>query len=354
MSRFRCLFMAAAGVVAAMACRAAVAAPGTPAPNWAVSKTIVLGQPDRWDYLTFDPDTNRLFVSHGDRVEVIDGREGTLIGSVTGMPGGTHGIAISRATGQGFTDDGHAGEAVVFDLKTLKVTKRIKAQPDADGIIFDPPSGHIFVIDGDSGKVTAIDPKSDTAIATIDGGGGLEFGVSGDNGKLYVNGAEKHEIVRIDTATNKADAHWPMPQCESPHGLAIDRVHHRLFSTCANKVMVVMNAENGAVIANLPIDAGSDAAAFDPVRGLAFSSNFSGTLSVIAEETPEKFIALPAVHTMLGARTLALDPKSGRIYLVAADITVNPSAAATDRRHRYKVKPGSATLYFLDPAKPAP
>lgn len=327
---------------------------GSQRPDWTVTKRIALGAPDRWDYLTFDPDSGRLYVSHGDRVAVVDGRTGALLGNVTGMPGGTHGIAISHATGQGFTDDGHAGEAVAFDLKTLKVVKRIKAEPDADGIIFDPPSGHIFVIDGDSGKLTAIDPKSDRVLATIDGGGGLEFGVSGDNGKLYVNGAEKHEIVRIDTATNRADAHWPMPQCQRPHGLAIDQAHHRLFSTCSNKVMVVMNADDGAVIANLPIDAGSDAAAFDPVRGLAFSSNFSGTLSVVAEETPDKFVTLPAVHTMFGARTMTLDPKSGRIYLVTADITVNPSAAPNDYRHRYTVKPGSLTLYFLDPTKQAP
>jgi len=352
MKGFNCLF--AACVLAGVACGPAVAGSKTPAPSWAVSKTIALGEPDRWDYLTFDADTGRLYVSHGDRVSVVDGQSGSVIGSITGMPGGTHGIAISHATGQGFTDDGHAGEAVVFDLKTLKVLKRIAAQPDADGIVFDPASGHVFVIDGDSGKVTVIDPKLDHAITTVDGGGGLEFGVSGDNGKIYVNGAEKHEIVRIDTATNTADAHWPMPECERPHGLAIDAAHHRLFSTCANKVMVVMNAETGTVIANLPIDAGSDAAAFDPVRGLAFSTNFSGTLSVVAEETPSKFVTLPAVHTMLGARTMTLDPKSGRIYLVAADITVNPSAGPKDYRHRYRVKPGSVALYFLDPAKPAP
>ncbi|MDE2014489.1 MAG: PQQ-binding-like beta-propeller repeat protein [Alphaproteobacteria bacterium] len=326
---------------------------GSQRPDWTVTKRIALGAPDRWDYLTFDPDSGRLYVSHGDRVAVVDGRTGALLGNVTGMPGGTHGIAISHATDQGFTDDGRAGEAVAFDLKTLKVVKRIKAEPDADGIIFDPASGHVFVIDGDSGRLTAIDPKTDRVLATIDGGGGLEFGVSGDNGKLYVNGAEKHEIVRIDTATEMADAHWPMPACARPHGLAIDRAHHRLFSTCANKIMVVMNADDGAVIANLPIAAGSDAAAFDPVRGLAFSSNFSGSLSVVAEQTPDKFVALPAVHTMLGARTMTLDPKNGRIYLVAADIAVNPSAAATDYRHRYKVKPGSVTLYFMDPAKPA-
>jgi YVTN family beta-propeller protein len=228
------------------------------------------------------------------------------------------------------------------------VVKRIKAESDADGIVFDPPSGHIFVIDGDSGKLTVIDPKTDAVVATIDGGGGLEFGDTGNNGKFYVDGFKKNEIVRVDTATNVADAHWAMPTCVGPHGLAIDRAHRRLFATCSNKVMVVINADNGTVIATLPIGEGSDFAAFDPERGLAFSPNRDGTLSVIAEISPENFVALPAIPTQLGARTMAIDPDSGRIYLVTAEMTVNESAALADSRHRYSVKPGSVRLLFLD------
>ncbi|MDE1937726.1 MAG: YncE family protein [Alphaproteobacteria bacterium] len=327
------------------------AAPAADAPAYHITRTIPLGVPDRWDYIVFDPETSRVYVAHGDRVTVVNGRSGALIGNIGGMPGGTHGIGISHATGQGFTDDGKAGVATVFNLKTLKVTKTIKAEPDADGISYDPSSGHIFVIDGDSAKLTVIDPKTDAVVATIDGGGGLEFGVSGDNGKFYVDGAEKHEIVRIDTATNTADAHWPMPTCLHPHGLAIDRVHHRLFSSCGNKVMVVMNADTGAVLASLPIGEGTDAAAFDPERGLAYSSNRDGTLSVVAEKSPDSFVALPSIPTEFGARTMALDPKSGRIYLVTADITENQKVPATDYRHRFSIKPGTARLLFLDPVR---
>jgi YVTN family beta-propeller protein len=219
-------------------------------PNYRVSKVVSLGVPDRWDYVMYDPDSLRVYVAHGDRITVVNGDSGAVIGAVTGMPGGAHGVAISHATGKGYTDDGKAGEVIEFDLQTLKVVKRIKAESDADGIVFDPPSGHVFVIDGDSGKLTVIDPQTDAIVATIDGGGGLEFGDSGANGKFYVDGAEKNEIVRVDTATNKADAHWPMPTCVRPHGLAIDREHHRLFASCSNKVMVVMNADNGIVIAD--------------------------------------------------------------------------------------------------------
>jgi YVTN family beta-propeller protein len=317
-------------------------------PNYHISMVVPLGSPDRWDYVVFDPDSRRVYVAHGDRVTVVDGTNGAVVGAIEGMPGGTHGVAISHATGKGYTDDVKAGMVAVFDLITLKVIKRIKAESDADGIVFDPSSGHIFVIDGDSGKLTVIDPKNDTVLAAIDGGGGLEFGDIGNNGKFYVNGAEKNEIVRVDTATNRADAHWAMPSCVTPHGLAIDQVHHRLFASCSNKVMVVMNADNGAIVATLPIGEGTDFAAFDPKNGLAFSSNRDGTISVVAEMSPDKFIVLPSIPTKIGARTMAIDPTSGRIYLVVADMSVNESAAPTDLRRRYSVKSGSLKLLFLD------
>jgi YVTN family beta-propeller protein len=319
-------------------------------PNYRITMVVPLGAPDRWDYVVFDPASHRVYVAHGDRLSVVDGVSGALIGTVEGMPGGTHGVAISTATGKGYTDDGKAGVVVAFDLTTLKAVKQIKAESDADGIVFDPPSGHIFVIDGDSGKLTVIDPKTDTVVATIDGGGGLEFGDTGNNGKFYVDGVEKNEIVRVDTATNSADAHWPMPTCVKPHGLAIDRAHHRLFPSCGNKVMVVMNADTGAVIASLPIGDGTDFATFDPERGLAYSSNRDGTLSVVAEISPDNFVSLPAIPTQIGARTMAIDPKSGRIYLVTADMTVNEAAAPGDTRRRTSVKPGSVRLLFLDRA----
>ena len=318
-------------------------------PNYTISKSVPLGAPDRWDYLTFDAPAGRLYVSHGDRVTVVDGKSGTVLGQVQTLPGGTHGIAIAPAAGRGYTDDGQAGIVASFDPKTFAIIHRIKVETDADGMVFESVSGHVFVIEGDSGKVTAIDPNTDSVLATIDGGGALEFGVAGDNGKIYVNGEEKGEIVRIDTATNKADAHWPMPGCEKPHGLAIDRAAHRLFSSCANKVLDVVNADTGAVVATLPIGAGTDAAAFDPKRKLAFSSNREGTLSIIAEKSPDNFVALPPINTQFGARTMALDPDSGRIYLVTADFTQNPKAAASDPRHKYVITPGTVRLLFLDP-----
>jgi YVTN family beta-propeller protein len=346
------LHMTRASALALFAIVAAATAAQAQVPPYHVAKTVALGSPDRWDYLVYDGASHRLYVSHGDRVTVVDGRDGTLVGNIEGMPGGTHGIGIVTAAGKGYTDDGKAGEAVAFDLKTLKAAKRIKAQDDADGIAFDPVSGHIFVVDGDSKVLTVIDPRTDSAIATINAGGGLEYAVSGENGKLYVDGAENKEIVRIDTAKNVADAHWPIPGCTSPHGLAIDRTAHRLFASCLNAVLTVVNADSGAVVATLPIGQGTDGAAFDPKRKLIFSSNNDGTLSVIREVTPEKFESLGSIATAVTGKNMTIDPATGRLFVAVAD--TDPSApiqaGPNGRPGRPRPLPGTLKILFLDPA----
>jgi len=320
-----------------------------PAPAYQVTKAIPIGAPDRWDYVVFDPVSGRVYASHGNIVSVVDGRSGASIGTISVGPDAvTHGIVALDDLGKGYTDDGKAGVAVVFDLKTLKVLRTIKAEPDADGITYDRRTGHVMVITGDSGKVVVIDPKTDKVVSEIDGGGPLEMGVSDEKGKYFVDGEDKNEIVRMDLTTNKADAHWPLTGCKTPHGLAIDRVHMRLFASCGNQAMDVMNADTGAIIATLPIGMGTDAAAFWPANDLAFSSNREGTLSVIAERSPEKFEALKPIPTKAGARTMALDEKTGRIYLTASEVAVNNSVPATDRNH-FKTVPGSAEILFLDP-----
>jgi DNA-binding beta-propeller fold protein YncE len=335
--------------VATMALALAVAADAQQAPSYSVTRTVPIGAPDRWDYVVFDSVSGRVYASHGNIVSVVDGHSGKPIGTINAGPdAGTHGIVALNDMGKGYTDDGKAGAAVVFDLKTLKVLHTIKTEPDADGIAFDARSGHVLVITGDSCKVVVIDPKTDKVVTEIDGGGSLEFGVSDEKGKFYVDGEDKNEIVRMDLASNRADAHWPLTGCETPHGLAMDRAHMRLFASCGNKVMDVMDAETGAVIASLPIGMGTDFDVFYPAKGLAFSSNRDGTLSVIAEQSPSKFVALAPIVTKLGARTMALDEKTGRIYLISSEVTENNAVPVTDRAH-YKVTPGSAEIMFLDP-----
>ena len=317
-----------------------------PAVAYTVTKAVPLGAPDRWDYVVFDPGSYRVYVAHADHVSVVDGHDGKVLGEVDGITGGTHGIGISSATGQGFTDDGRGGLAVAFDLKTFKVKTRIAAQADADAIAFDRASGHVFIIDGEPQKITVIDPKTDAVVATIDGGGGLEYAVSDDHGSLYVAGASKRDIVKVNTRTNAVEAHWPIPGCASPHGIAIDVAAHRVFISCVNSLLVAVDTDSGATVATVPTGPGTDAAAFDPKRKLVFSSNgIDGTLSVIAEKDPNTFVPVATIKTAITGRTMSIDPQTGRIYIAAGDLNPNPAPGQS------RLAPGSLKLLFLDPSQ---
>jgi YVTN family beta-propeller protein len=341
------LKLSVAVAFAVLAIAPALAAPS--AAPYKLVKSVALGAPDRWDYVMFDAASHRVYVAHGSEVSVVDGRSGEIVGTIGEFPGGTHGIGIAMANGRGYTDDGKAGAATSFDLKTLKTQKATPTAPDADGIDFDSASGHIFVINGDSGSITVIDPATDAALTTIKVGGGLEFGQPDGKGKFYVDGAENSEIVRIDTKSNAVDARWPIAACKRPHGLALDTETRRVFASCANGVMLAVDADSGKVIANLPIGQYTDFAAFDPVRKRVFSSNGDGTLSIYQEKDPNNFVALPTVTTQPSARTMALDPETGRLFVAAIDITkVAPPTTPGGRPH-ITVAPGSLKLLFLDP-----
>lgn len=318
-------------------------------PTYKLVKLISLGPGERWDYVSFDPSQNRVYVAHGDHVAVIDAKAGAVIGAIGPLPGGTHGIAVSPENGVGFTDDGKAGIAAVFDLKTLKIIKQIPTATDADGIVYDPSSRHIFVINGDSGSVTAIDPKAQSAIATISVGAGLEAGDVDGHGKLFVDGVENHDLVVIDTGTNTVAGHYPMPGCERPHGIAVDAAEEKIFVTCINKVMVVVDGRTGKILATLPIGASSDGATFDAKRKLAISANGEGNITVVREVAPGRFVADGPVMTWPSARTIAIDSASGRLFLPAADISkVEPAAMPGGRPHVTYV-PGSLKLLVLQP-----
>jgi YVTN family beta-propeller protein len=319
------------------------------APDYVLTKTVPLGAPDRWDYVAYDAPSHRVYIAHGDRLTAVDGRDGTKLGDVTGFPGGTHGTAIVTRYGRGYTDDGKAGTVSAFDLTTLKTGKTIPASPDADGMAFDPTSGHIFVIDGDSAKVTVIDPAADAAVTTIEAGEALEAADTDGHGKLFVNGEADNNVLVIDTKTNKVTARDALPGCQRPHGMAVDGEHARVFVSCPNGVMVVLDGNSGAVLASLPIGKYSDSAAYDPKRKRAFSANGDGTLSVIEERDPKTFVLAATVKTAPGARTMAVDPESGRVFLVTADIDrINPPTEAGGRPYPHYV-PGSFKLMFFDP-----
>ncbi len=317
------------------------------APAYRTGAMIPLGTPDRWDYVTFDPTLERVYVAHGDRVTVVDARTDRVIGDVVGIQGGTHGIALSPKTGKVYTDDGKAGTAIPFDASSLKTGVPLKVGADADAVVADPVTGHLFVIDGDPGTISVIDPSLEKVVATIDGGGKLEFAVADGAGRLYVNGEANRDIVVVDTKADRVLAHWPISECLSPHGLAVDVTTHRLFASCKNERLVVVNADTGAVVATLPIGKGSDAVAFDPKRKRIFSSNgVDGTLSVIAQMDADTYAPAATIRTMVSGRTMAIDQRTGRIFLAAAE--TNPPTASGQRA---KPRAGSLRLLVLQPVR---
>jgi YVTN family beta-propeller protein len=344
-------FGAAVTIVGALAPYTAIGQSAQPAnAEYRVTKTVPLGAPDRWDYVVFEPTSGRVFVAHGDEVTVVDGTAGKVTGRIKGLTGGTHGVAFVTDSNRGYTDEGETGKAVSFNLRTLAVEKRVPAAEDADAVTFDPVSHHVFVINGDTGSISVIDPKTDAAVATIEGGGKLEYAVPGENGKLFVNGAAKREVLSIDTASNKITARWPVPDCESPHGLAIDPSTHRLFVGCLNRWLTVVDSQSGRVVAKLPIGSGSDAVVFDPRRKLVLSSNGKdGTLSVIHQQDANTYVPLKTVQTSISARTMGINVATGRIYLAAADVRTN--ATPHKETGRLPPVPGSLKLLFLDPAE---
>ena len=337
-------------VIGAFAALAAGAASAQPPSGYKVVKEVSLGAPERWDYVVYDAPSQRVYVAHSDRISVVDAKAGKLIGEVTGVAN-THGVAI--ANGKGYTDDSEAAMAIVFDPKTFKVLKRIPAKDDADAVTMDPKTGHVYIANGDAKAVTVIDSKTDTVLANVDAGGKIEYIVPGGDGKIYVNGEEKKEIVRIDVATNAVDARWPIPGCTSPHGLAADMAGHRLFVSCVNRLMTVVDTTSGAVVATVPIGQGTDAAAFDPKRKRAFSSNGEGTVTVIDAKDPKAMSVIETVPTRNTGRTMGIDPESGRLYVAAAEI--DPKAPVppgpNGRPGRPRPVAGSLKLLFLDPVR---
>ena len=314
------------------------------APAYKAAGSVPLGDPAFWDYAVADPPTGRVYVAHADKVAVIDGRAGKLIGNVEGIAGGTHGIAISAATGQGFTDDGRNGQAIAFDLKSLAIKGHIAANEDADAVGFDRGTGHVFVVEGDPGKITVVDPRTDHVAATINVGEKMEYAV-GSEGKVFVAGVEKRDVIEIDPRTNGVIAKWPIADCERPHGLAADGANHRVFVGCTNAKMMVVDTRNGKLVVELPIGLGNDAMAYDGRRKRVFSSNGrDGTISVYQQVSPDKYVALEDIKTAVSGRTMTVDPVSGRLFVPVADQDPNSPAG-----QRPRMIPGSARVLMFDP-----
>jgi DNA-binding beta-propeller fold protein YncE len=305
-----------------------------------------LGGEGGWDYLLVDSAARRVYISRSTHVMVVDADTGALVGDIPDTPG-VHGIALVPDLNKGYTSNGRGGSATVFDMKTLKTLTTIKVGQNPDAITYDAESRRVFTFNGASHDATAIDVKTDTVAGTIPLGGKPETGVPDGRGHVFVNVEDKGEIVDIDTSKLAAKSHWSLAPCEEPTGLAMDRKHRRLIVGCSNKLMAVVNADTGKVVTTLPVGRGVDASAFDPATDLAFTANGEGTLSVVREDSPDKFTAVETVQTQAGARTMALDAKTHRIYLVSAEFGAPPPATPERPRPRPSIVPGSFTLIVL-------
>jgi len=302
--------------------------------------TYKLGGEGGWDYLTMDPVSRHLFISRATHVLVLDADSGKLLGDIPDTPG-VHGIALAPGLGRGFISNGREGTVTVFDLNTLKVTGKIKVGENPDAILFDVASKRVFTFNGRSHDASAIDAARGEVVGTIKLDGKPEFAVSDEKGEVFVNIEDKSELVALDPQTLAVKSRWPLAPCQEPSGLAIDRKSRRLFSGCDNKLMAVVDADSGKVISTAPIGEGVDANGFDPDTGLAFASCGEGVLTIVHEDSPNKFSVLDNVATQRGARTMALDPKTHNVFLVTAKFGPAPAATAENPRPRPAILPDS-------------
>jgi DNA-binding beta-propeller fold protein YncE len=278
-----------------------------------IQKIPIVGQ-GSFDYLTVDEAARRLYVSHGTQVEVLDIDSLSVVGNIPKTLG-VHGVAVAPKFGRGFVSNGQAATVTIFDLKTLKPIADVPTGQKPDAIIYDPATSRVFAFNGGSNTATVIDAASGQPVGTVELGGGPEFATADGKGFVYNNLEEENQVLKINSHDLKVEQRWPTAPCESPSSMAMDRANRRLFIGCRSKVMAVMDADTGKVITTLPIGDHVDATAFDQETKLVFNSNGEGTITVIRQDNPDKYSVVETVKTAPRAKTMALDPKTHRLFL---------------------------------------
>jgi DNA-binding beta-propeller fold protein YncE len=311
-----------------------------------VVNTFKLGGDGGWDYLNLDSSSHRLYISRATHVIVIDADSGKPVGDIPDTPG-VHGIALAPELGRGFISNGREGTVTIFDLKTLKPIAKVKVGDNPDAILYDPSSKRVFTFNGRSQDSTAIDAAQGTVLGTIKLEGKPEFAVSDGKGGVFVNIEDKSQLDAIDPNKLAVKSRWPLAPCEEPSGLSMDRKNRRLFSGCDNKMMAVVDADSGKVLATPAICDGVDATAFDAETGLAFASCGDGMLTVVREDSPGKFSVVDNVKTQEGARTLALDDKTHQVYVVTAKFGPPPAPTADNPHPRRTILPDSFVVLVV-------
>jgi DNA-binding beta-propeller fold protein YncE len=330
-------------VLMIMIAAAALAAAG---PGYKVVNIYKIGGEGGWDYLTADAVARRLYISRATHVIVLDLDSGKSVGDIADTPG-VHGIALVPELGRGFTSNGREGTVSIFDLKTLATNSKVKVGENPDAILYDPATKRVFTFNGRSQDATAIDAANGTVLGTIKLDGKPEFSASDGKGEVFVNIEDKSELVAIDPAKLEVKAKWPLAPCESPTGLSMDRKKRRLFVGCDNKMMAVVDADTGKVVATPATGDGVDATTFDDQTGLAFASAGEGILTVVREESPDKFSVVENVSTQKGARTLALDSKTHKVFVVTATLGPIPKATPDNPHARPSVVPDSFVVLVI-------
>lgn len=319
-----------------------------PAPGYRLVKQIPIGGAGGWDYLSVDPEAHRLYVSHATKVVVIDTEKDAVVGEIADTPG-IHGLAVAADLGRGFTSNGRENKVSIVDLKTLQTVQKVDVGQNPDAIMYEPSRHEVYVMNGRSNDASVLDARSGTVVATIPLGGKPESAAS-DGTRVYINLEDKSAIAVVDLAAHKLAATWPLAPGEEPTGIAIDRDSQRLFVGCGNKLMLMVDAQSGRVQGSVPAGDGIDATWFDPGTKLAFSSSRDGAIT-IGRVDGGKFVKVETVKTAVGSRTMALDPKTHRLYLAAVDYAPAAAAPAGGQPARPQVKPETfRVLVFAGPA----
>ena len=314
---------------------------------------IPIGGEGGWDILTIDSAASRLYLSHATKVVVVDLNKNAVVGEIADTPG-VHAFAPVPKLERGFSSNGKESKSSVVDLKTLSTTSKIDTGESPDAIVYEPRRGEVYIFNHKGNSATAVDAKEAMVVTTIPLGGSPEFAAVDETaGRIYCNIEDKNEVAVIDAAKHEVIGRWPLAPGEGPSGIALDAAHHRLFAGCHNKMMVMLDTETGKVVTTVPIGAGVDGCAFDDSTQLAFASCGDGTTMIAKEDTPQKLTVVQTLETERGARTMAIDPKTHRIYLPSAQFQPPPSPSPGASPGRPTIVPNTLKLLVYGPTESA-
>ena len=311
-----------------------------------VTQRLPLPGDGGWDYPSVDPSTHLLYLSRADHVAVVDTASGKLVADIADTPG-VHGIALAPELNRGYISCGKADMVKVFDLKTRAVLATVATGAGPDAILYEPATQRVFAFNGHGHSATVIDAKTNAVVATIPLGGKPEFARADGRGQVFVNIEDTAELAVLDAKTATLKSRWPLPHCEEPSGLALDASHRRSFSTCGNQVLAVTDVDIGKPVASVPIGKGVDGAEFDPTTRNVYSANGEGTLTVVHEQAPDSYQVLQTLNTQRGARTIALDGASHRLYLPTAEFGPTPPPSADQPHPRPPVLSGTFVVLVV-------